>query len=322
MFAFSDAEIIRLAKTTFVPVTGDDWYQRRRTDAEGKFFKKVVAQGPRSPDAGTHQGIYVLTADGELLAFKNAGQDAAATREQLAQGLRKWQALPASRRDPGAVSVGDPGPPDPNYTRTPPAGGLIVRVNARILDTAGDRYAKAACDFPGGDRASRDFLWLTAADVQALAPREPRVGYAYAVPAAVADRVVRFHLVDNTRGEPDFWTKADVRSQALTLTVAAVSADGIDLRLDGSVLLQAAARGYDAKLHGELRWVPGRQTFDRFEVAAVGEHWGAGTFTKRGERPGRGLLGVAFGLADPGVPADRVAPQGAREAAAYFGRGG
>ena len=45
--AFSDPEIIRMAAKDFVPVTGDDWYRRRSRDAEGEFFRKVAAQGPR-----------------------------------------------------------------------------------------------------------------------------------------------------------------------------------------------------------------------------------------------------------------------------------
>ena len=326
MFAFADAEIIRLAKTAFVPVCADDWYQRSRTDAEGRFFKSIYKQGPRTIEADTHQGIYVFTANGELLEFKNAGHDVKTTREQLASGLRKWQRLPADRRRPGGLVIEDHGPLDPVYTRTPPAGGLVVNVHDRILDRTAGGFAKGSGMGTGGDRASRDFLWLTADDVKRLAPRSPRVGQTYAVPDAVTERILRYHLVDNTRGEPDHWGKDQIRRKELTLTVTAVAADGVTLQLDGEALLatdadpRAAERGYEVKLHGELRYVPAKQTFDRFDVAAVGDHWGVGTFTKKGARPGRGLLGIAFGLADPAVPANRVPPQGARDAAGYFGR--
>ena len=52
--AFSDPEIIKLATEDFVPVTGDDWYQRRRQDAEGEFFRKVADQGPRKGRVAGH----------------------------------------------------------------------------------------------------------------------------------------------------------------------------------------------------------------------------------------------------------------------------
>lgn len=155
MFAFADLQIIELAKTHFVPACADDWYQRRCADAEGVFWKAICSQGPRPADATTHQGIYLLTADGELLAFKNSGHDAKSTRKLLKEGLEKWNGLPFERRRPGAVAVLDHGPLDPNYTRTPPQGGLVVRVRTRILDKNADGYVKGACDFAGGDRSVR-----------------------------------------------------------------------------------------------------------------------------------------------------------------------
>ena len=95
-----------MASEQFVPVSGDDWYQRRRQDAEGRFFVKVANQGPRKGDGGnTRQGIYCLTADGELLAFKNAGNLSDVTREQLQQALAKFKTLPADRRSPGAIEI-------------------------------------------------------------------------------------------------------------------------------------------------------------------------------------------------------------------------
>jgi hypothetical protein len=324
--AFSDSDVIRMATEDFVPVSADDWYQRRRQDAEGEFFRKVADQGPRKGQGGsTRQGIYILTADGELLSYKNAGQLAEVTRDELKHGLERFHKLPAGRRDPGAVQVGELGKTDPTYTRTPPPGGLIVRVHTRILDRTGDDYCNGTCKTLGGDAAARDFLWLTKDEVKALAPAKAEPGFTYDVPKAVANRIVHFHLVDNTRGEPPFWTRDEVRRAKLTLTVTRMTADGIELRLDGEALLSTDAdlakadRGYDIRLRGELRYVPAKQTIDRFDVAAVGEHWGEGTYT-RGARPGRSLLGVAFGPVVGDRPADRIPPQGAREVNRYFGK--
>src|SRR5947209_5719299 len=115
-----------MAVEDYVPVTGDDWYERRRDDAEGRFFRGVADQGPRKGEGGgTRQGVYCFTADGQLLAYRNS-QDPAAMRDLLRQGLRAWEQLPAERRRPGAVRVGDAGEADARYGRTPPPGGLVV----------------------------------------------------------------------------------------------------------------------------------------------------------------------------------------------------
>lgn len=325
MSAFADPEIIKMAAEEFVPVCADDWYQRRRQDAEGEFFRKVANQGPKKGQGGnTRQGIYVLTADGELLSYKNAGQDATETRKELQRALVKFDRLPASRRRPGGVTVPPHGRLDPDYTRTPPPGGLIARVHARILDVKDGELCKGTCATAGGDMAARDFLWLTADEVKAMAPSKAEPGSAYPVPRSVADRILLFHLLDNSRGEPHPWSAADVRHATLTLAVTGAMADAVELELNGAALLATnadpakAGRGYDVRLRGKLRYRPDRQSFDKFEVAALGEHWGE-TVENGGARPGRSLLGVAFGLAGD-TPADRVPPQGARDENRYFGR--
>src|SRR5262245_8680007 len=196
----------------------------------------MASQGPRKGEGGaTRQGIYVFTAAGELLHFSNNGGSADETRKHLKQGLAKFRALPAAKTKPGAVEVPDRGPADPNYARKPPEGGLIVRVHARILEEKKDPveqlFAKGTCSMKGGDMASRDFRWLTKEELQAMGPRDRMPGESYKLPAVVAERIARFHLVDNTRGEPDFWKKPDVRNRSFTLTIEKVTADGVELRL-------------------------------------------------------------------------------------------
>src|SRR5690242_20293280 len=103
-----------MALEDYVPVTGDDWYQRRRQDAEGRFWRRVSDQGPRGGSGeATRQGIYCFTADGQLLFYRN-GQSAEAMKMTLQRGLQAWNKLPESRRKPGAIPVEDFGDVDAN----------------------------------------------------------------------------------------------------------------------------------------------------------------------------------------------------------------
>ncbi len=316
-----------MAIEDYVPVAADDWYQRRREDAEGQFFRRVADQGPRKGEGGaTRQGIYCFTADGQLLTYKNAGQNPDVMRETIRDGLRAWQRLPEDRRKPGAITVEDLANPDPQYARTPPPGGLVVNVYTRILDHEQDGLCRGTCSVRGGEAAARDHLWLTEAEWKSLIPDDPKPGERVPLPAAVAERILRFHLTDNTRGEPPMWRRDEIRSQNLTLTVAEVTPAAVRLRLDGSALLATRAdaakaeRGFDVRLLGYIGYDRAKKAIDRFDVVAVGDHWGEGTFTRRA-RPGRMPLGVAFELASGKAAGDLVPPQAARETNAYFGTG-
>jgi hypothetical protein len=320
--------MIKLANSSFIPVAGDDWYQRRREDAEGTFWRTVANQGPRKgagkkPGGSTRQGIYVFTAAGKLLGYKNA-QDAATMLVTVKDALRKWNALPEQDRKPGAVQVPALGKVDATYARSVPEGGLVLKVYTRVLDKDKDgAWARGASRRQGGDQAARDHVWLKKDEWPALVPARPREGDTFAMPAALAARLLRFHLVDNTRGEPNFWARDDVRKSSLTWKVAKVSDAALTLELTGSALLATrvdatkAERGFDVTLRGTLVYDRKEKRITRFDLLAVGDHWGEGTYT-RGARPGRTPLGVWMELTPAKEGADRVPPQAAREQAGYF----
>ncbi|MGH7172567.1 MAG: hypothetical protein ACRELF_09680 [Gemmataceae bacterium] len=285
----------------------------------------MAEQNPnKGPLGQTRQGIYCLTASGKLLAFKNS-QEADAVREMLEQGLAAWNRLPERERRPGAVKVPNLGKIDRAFTRTPPPGGLILNVFTRILDRKRDgQYVRGSCSISGGELPGRDHLWLKRSEWQSLIPPMVKKGDSFDMPSAVADRLLRYHLVDNTRGEPPFWASKDIRKKHLRWTVLLAEEEDVRLRLEGSVLLATdanpakAKRGYEARLFGYLHYDRVRKVVDRLDVVAVGEHWGEGDFT-RGARPGRKPLGIALELVSGERAADKIPPQAARNLEDYLG---
>jgi hypothetical protein len=323
VLAFADADVIRMASEDFIAVAADDWYQRRRQDEVGRFWMSVARQGRPRDDGGTRQGIYCFTVDGKVLAYKNS-QNPAVMRDILKAGLAAFEALPAARRKPGAATVGNLEHIDKTYERTPPKGGLIVKVYTRILDRdASGQLCKGTCSVSGGDQSARDHLWLTEAEWQSLVPANPKPGDRFALPRAIEERIARFHLIDNTRGEPPMWERREIRSQQLMLTVTDVAASEVRLKLEGAVLLashalpELAQRGFDGRMLGYITYNTGAKKITRFSLVALGDHWGRGQFTGNA-RPGHTLLGHAFELAQGDAAEDRIPPQAARQLNDYL----
>jgi hypothetical protein len=319
-FVFGHPEVQRVIREKFVPLAMDDWYLRRQQDANGKFFLNMTEQSPRGGvGEATRQGRYVFTAAGRLLGFNNnRGPDR--LLRMLKESLAKWEKLPPGDRAL-AESIAH-GPPEERYHRPVPKGGGVIKVFTRVLERGPDgsfTRCEAGADPDGsfqhrGFGAAVDHLWLRAEDVAALLPPAGApVGTPIPMAPALSMRIARFHLVDNTRGEPPQWTRADVRS----LSVAVVPESAGRARLEGQVSLETkdAKRGFTGKLSGQFTHANGKLA--SFEAIVVGDHWGEGDLT-RGARPGRTPIGFGFQLASDPKPADRIPPQGARWLEGYF----
>lgn len=327
---FSDPEVIRILKEQFIPVVGDDWYQRRRKDEVGTFFRSVVDQtwkaGKWEPGGGDNrQGVYCFTPSGRMLTeMKNVGSLPGELRRLLESAVKSWNALPADQRRAGAVEVRDV-PFDSTYHRPVPAGALVLRQYQRGLkrETGG---ALSAHEFKFHEApvwAQRDRAWVLEKEWKALVPAAPAPGAEVEIPAALKNRLLRFHFVEALVGEPGTWTPEQVRSARLKLTVESVTPANVRLHLAGTLLLTTeadAARsrcGLEGSLAGLLSYDRARGAFDRFDLVLVADCWGALNAHNAVSRKGRNPVGFSFELGT-GAEADRVPPQGARVLQAYL----
>jgi hypothetical protein len=289
---FADDEIVSLLRTRFVPVAVDEWYHVRRQDPEGEFYRKVVFQRAGMQAGRTTQGFYLFDAEGTLIQGWN-NRDTAKVKRNLQEALQRPLPRTAAKDEPAE---------DRRLARRPPEGGLVVDVHSRIVKAA---WTPAKNEWDEILRAAtgRDRLWISSSEAASLA--------AGAMPESLARRIARFHLVDNTRGEPPMWSRAEVRELKIGL-----APDKRGYRLEGRVRLatDSGDRGYEAALLGSVEIKEGRVA--RFDVVARGEFWGEGTYT-RGAPPGRFTLAVAFRIAGDGE-ASKVPPQGARDLGDYM----
>jgi len=285
---FADPEIVKLLKTRFVPVAIDQANQRRQQDTEGEFYRKIAGQGPRNNFNSTTQGFYIATAAGKLLLYNN-NRDPAKVRRLMIEKLAEFEASDAAHATTAAIKTTQV---DLRYNARLPKGGLVVRVQAKIL--AGYEPTTNRWQTIYQSAMSRDNLWISASEHQALVRGQ--------VPSSLQERIARFHLVDNTRGEPPMWKKEEIRQFDLQLREGS---------LTGVAHLENAQgdRGYQTDLLGvvEVR----NNKVVRFDMVAKGDFWGAGRYTG-GAPKGKFPLAISFTLADGTDIADQVPPQAAR----------
>lgn len=322
---FSDPEVIRIVKENFIPVVGDDWYQRRRKDAVGTYFRSIVDQtwkaGHWEPGGGDNrQGIYCFTPSGRMLTeMKNVGSQPAELRRLLQGGVEAWNRLsPDERKAATAIETRDV-PFDPGYHRPVPAGALVLRQFQRGLKH-GAEGGYVAHDFKFHEApvwAQRDRAWILQDEWKKLVPSNPKTGMAVDLPTGFKKRLLRFHFVEALVGEPGTWAPDQLRTSAFTLTVESATPSAIRMKLEGKVLLStepdpAKARcGLEGTLVGALNYDAVKGTLDRFDMVLVAECWGALNPHNAESRPGRNPVGFAFELGT-GADVDHVPPQGAR----------
>jgi hypothetical protein len=273
--------LLRLLRTRFVPVAVDQHIHRRLKDAEGEIFAKVLRQAGRGLDGGS-QGVFCFTPEGKLLSFANVVNAEPALR-LLQTALDKFD--PAAAIDPESLLRSDR-PPLP----VPPADGMIVEVTSKVLG-----------GYPATDRPKfweeslgRDLLWVRKDEADALAKGR--------FPDSLARRIARYHLVDNTRGEPPMWDASEVKGLSLAINGEQITG-AVDLAT------RRGDRGYLADLAGTIETKDGKVT--RLDLVAKGQFWGEGTFT-RNAPPGKFPFAVSFRLAAEDCATTRIPPQAAR----------
>jgi hypothetical protein len=271
-------------KEKCVSVAIDQWYHRKQKDAEGDFYRKIAGQSPQNNFNATTQGLYLATPDGKLLGFTN-NRSPEWVKAMLKKGLAAFQ--------PGEAEAIKDERPDKTWRYSPPAGGLVICVTAKVLE--GHELSTDPSKRMFQESMGRDTLWLRKDEHEALARGE--------VPASVKTRLARYTLLDFTRGEPAFWQPADVREFELSLK------DGV---FTGRARLENAGKtcGFSPELRGVVETKDGKVT--RFDLIAKGEAYGHSGTTAEAAPKGKFTLAIAYRLAPGTDEADKVTPQGAK----------
>lgn len=256
----------------------------------------------------TKQGIYAVSPSGVFLASTNT-IDADPMADMLRKALDKWKTLSKQERllseDPSQAKL------DRSENRYP-KDGLALKVVSRDMPRTG---------VPNDWRANAwniDYAWFRKEEMASMLPKDWSKGASVAWPEALAKRLVRFHLLDNVRGQTDAYEDKDVVEAALKTEVTKVAKGVVTLRFEGSTKASTTSkwpgadpdpqtRGLGTRILGSATYDPQKGRFTAFELVAVGTRWGASRFNFREDDRKVAPIGFVLSMAAD-KPAERVPP--------------
>ena len=205
----------------------------------------MAGKGHYGGGQGTRQGIYVCSSSGDFLSSINS-LDPDAVITTLETALRKWKQLPETVRRRG--SAANPMPAHRWEASYPGKGLVLVSVNRDLAAEQGD-FRRT------DDRWNRDHVWFSAEEARGWLPRDLKTGAVHVVPAALAQRLARFHLIDSVRGQTLPFAVEEVRGSVIQTEVLERRGQVVRLQISGAT--KAVAEG--PWLMGDNDWKPPRE---------------------------------------------------------------
>jgi hypothetical protein len=254
-------------------------------------WKRFYVAKP-NPDEGSGwlrgTQLVLMTSAGRLLS--GTVKDRNGLAQALQEVLKAYAKMPEAERRPHSVE-GEVRP-----QQAPPPGGLVLTIYDRPLGRSkegayrlpeGDDFEGFRTHAPHGQRSS---LWLTEAECKSLVPANLHQGQIIKVPGKLARRIWLYGLVPQTLWVvEESWKPDSAREGELQLTVEKVSAQTIQMRMHGSVLLSGPGvlhewpnrkfiknlkNRYDARLEGVLVYDRVKQKIMSWNLAALGDYSG------------------------------------------------
>lgn len=272
--------MIKILQTQVIPAVGNTHeLQNQKFEASKWFMEMATSVNSRVKDGVTAQGFYVAGADGKGYGFNNNR-----TPDRVIDFLQRGMA--GFKKDPPAkVEITDDAV-NSKFARVADPSVSILQVYSRI------KPMPQGCD-ELNQNIGREFLWIYPEEIQAIRENS--------LPSSLSRRLVRFHLVDNIRGEPEMWKPGEIKRSDFSLKRLGSNRYAIT----GSFSMNAGARGLEGTLEAEMTLHPKEDRIAGFKGFASTTAWGAGAYTPR---PPAGKFPILFAIVPATADYAKVTP--------------
>lgn len=311
-FTFSDDENIEILSRAFIPCVANTHEVQFGKTNVSRWFADVVKRMDSNelrrqlgaPNAeGSIQGLYIFAADGTPYLWMN-DNNPREVGKFLSRGLNSFQVHPPSARFERIVS---------DKWNQPDSSTSIIRVFSRIRPTRADW---PVLNFGVG----RDHMWILKEELEEIV-RNSSTGTRVPLPRNLTERLCRYHLVDNVRGEPDMWREPEIKERNFMVhriwcssneqSFSKASEPDVSVyAIDGSYWLETEDRKRCVKgtLNGVIAIDYRLMKIEKFRAFGQATAWGQSRFTPD---PPPGKFQLVFGFKDvDDVLSKSVPPQG------------
>ena len=262
---------------------------------------------------GSRQGIYICSPKGILLSSVNS-LNPDVVLETIQKGLDKWRKLSQSERKlPKNFSPKAQHRWEDSY----PKDGLVLKGAKADLLSDPPEFSNR------GDRWNMDHVWFSKDELKMWIPDIKNIGQKQKLPKVIKDRLFRFHLVDNVRGQTLPFAPQEIKSAQLFSEITDITDNIIKLKFTGDSY--AVAKGpwqlgqndwtptHDldhsirTNLIGDATYNLKKDLFTNFNLVAIGKWIGKTQNNGRNWGPDSGRIGIYYQLSD-NAPVNRIAP--------------
>ena len=303
MSVWSDPRIIKITEK-FIPTTDEVYRLQRAVDLDAIRFQNMAKQGHYKKEGGTRQGIYVCTPNGNLLSSTNS-LNPDIVLDVIKDGLEKWKDLSPAQRN---IKHARPVKASHRWEHSYPLGGLVLRSSkVDLLDDHPNPTKK-------NKRWNIDYVWFSNEEARQWIPDSIHFEQVYQLPNFIKNRLLQFHFVDNVIGQTLPFTKSQIEVSDIKTKIIDLNDSIVTIEIEG--YSEAKARGAwlfgkdwkewsDTKLdHGIETTILGTaeyslasNSFNKFEMLAIGKRYGRTKFNGRSEIMGGSYVGFLYSLA-------------------------
>jgi hypothetical protein len=212
----SEADVIRLISTSFVPVALNLYEIRKEKGEAGDFFRQVQKQRPAQ-----YQGLYVVSADCKVLSS-----------HQAFKSHKTWPAEVTASLNEGIKEFGPIAPRQVERIDPTPCRGIGVQPDGAVTLAIYTRYAIKGIPLREVPDPTVDSLTLSAKEFAAFEPPARRVGATWTFPEELAKK---FSRVLGPRDEDSMPRPNEVTSVEFKGKVLRVENDVVNLGFEGQI---------------------------------------------------------------------------------------